>query len=66
MAKYQVHKNQNLFDAQDTIQSLSAMGNPLEIAKEYVDFEAFRNILKTPFSPRTGKAMREDHPSILF
>ena len=49
MAKYQVHKNQNLFDAQDTIQSLSAMGNPLEIVKECVDFEVFRNILDSKF-----------------
>lgn len=56
MAKYQVHKNQNLFDAQDTIQSLSAMGNPLEIVKECVDFEVFRNILENAILPKNRKS----------
>ena len=69
MAKYQAHKNQNLFDAQDTVQSLSAIGNPLEALKEYVDFELFRNILEDVILPKKRKSnagRRPIDPVLMF
>jgi len=36
-----------LFDEQETIQKLSAIGNPLERISQVLDFEVFRNSLES-------------------
>ena len=43
--KYQKKTELGLFEQENTLKSLSKMGNPLVMLKEIVDFEQFRNEL---------------------
>lgn len=44
---YKTTGNRGLFDEQETIQKLSAIGNPLERISQVLDFEVFRNSLES-------------------
>ena len=43
MAKYKQHGSVTLFDAQNTKENLSALGNPLERLSQVIDFELNKN-----------------------
>ena len=45
MSKYKTTGKQTLFDAENTIQKLSEIGNPLEKLDSVIDFEMFREEL---------------------
>jgi IS5 family transposase len=45
--KYIKTGNRRLFDAQETYQKLSSIGNPLEMISSVVDFEIFRDLLES-------------------
>ena len=40
----------SLFEHENTMESLSKMGNPLVVLKDIVDFEQFRSILESLFT----------------
>jgi IS5 family transposase len=44
---YKKTGNRGLFDEQETCQKLSAIGNPLEMISEVVEFETFRDLLES-------------------
>jgi len=44
---YKKQGNTGLFDEEFTIQKLSKIGNPLEKISDVVDFEMFRELLKS-------------------
>ena len=46
MSKYKTTGKQTLFDAENTIQKLSEIGNPLEKLDSVIDFEMFRSRLE--------------------
>ena len=46
MSKYKTTGKQTLFDAENTIQKLSEIGNPLEKLNSVIDFEMFRGRLE--------------------
>ena len=46
MAKYKKLGSVTLFDAQNTKENLSELGNPLERLSQVVDFEMFRDVLE--------------------
>ena len=46
MSKYKTTGKQTLFDAENTIQKLSEIGNPLEKFDSVIDFEMFRSRLE--------------------
>jgi len=52
MAKYKKFGSVTLFDAQNTKENLSELGNPLERLSQVVDFELFRNSLEDVFENR--------------
>lgn len=52
----QNHSSQGLFEQEMTLESLEKMGNPLEILKEYLDFEQFRPILEPVFDKTNRKS----------
>nr|MBK3518565.1 IS5/IS1182 family transposase [Carboxylicivirga marina] len=46
MNKYKSTGNRGLFDEQENVTKLSAIGNPLEMIGNVVDFEIFRDTLE--------------------
>lgn len=48
--KYQKRNGMSLFEHENTMESLSKMGNPLVVLKDIVDFEQFRSILESLFT----------------
>ena len=48
--KYQKRSGMSLFEHENTMESLSKMGNPLVVLKDIVDFEQFRSILESLFT----------------
>jgi len=46
MNKYKTTGNRGLFDEQENYAKLSAIGNPLEMIHDVVDFEMFREVLE--------------------
>ena len=50
--KYQKKTGMSLFEQENTMESLSKMGNPLVLLKEIVDFEQFRDELEKFFCKR--------------
>jgi len=44
--KYKTTGNRGFFDEQENYEKLSAIGNPLELISNVVDFEIFRNTLE--------------------
>lgn len=54
MAKYKKPWSVTLFDAQDTKENLSELGNPLECLSQVVDFEMFRNAMEDVFGFEEG------------
>lgn len=55
MAKYKKFGAVTLFDAQNTKENLSELGNPLERLSQVVDFELFRNALEDVFENKAKK-----------
>ena len=55
MAKYKKLGSVTLFDAQNTKENLSALGNPLERLSQVIDFEMFRNTLEDVFENKSKK-----------
>ena len=53
--KYQKKTESGLFEHENTLESLSKMGNPLVMLKEIVDFEQFRDELETLFTNNSKK-----------
>ena len=53
--KYQKKTGMSLFEQENTMESLSKMGNPLVLLKEIVDFEQFRNELEKFFANDSKK-----------
>ena len=47
--KYQKKTESGLFEQENTLESLSKMGDPLVMLKDVVDFEQFRNELEKLF-----------------
>lgn len=57
----------SLFEHENTMESLSKMGNPLVVLKDIVDFEQFRSILESLFTndhkkSKAGYKLWNDHP----
>lgn len=48
--KYQKKSGMSLFEQENTMASLSKMGNPLVVLKDIIDFEQFRGILESLFT----------------
>lgn len=48
--KYQKKIGMSLFEQENTMESLSKMGNPLVVLKDIIDFEQFRDILENLFT----------------
>ena len=48
--KYQKKSGMSLFEQENTMESLSKMGNPLVVLKDIIDFEQFRSILESLFA----------------
>ena len=46
MNKYKSTGNRGLFDEQENVAKLAAIGNPLEMISDVIDFEIFRNTLE--------------------
>jgi len=46
MKKYKTNGKQGLFDEQESYEKLSAIGNPLEMVQDVIDFEMFRDTLE--------------------
>ncbi|MCZ2356682.1 MAG: hypothetical protein LC115_12595 [Bacteroidia bacterium] len=61
--EYKTNGQKGLFDEQFTIERLSAIGNPLEIISDVVDFEAFRNTLASNLL-NTEKKNQKNNPKI--
>ena len=55
MAKYKKLGSVTLFDAQNTKENLSELGNPLERLSQVVDFEMFRDALEDVFENKAKK-----------
>lgn len=55
MAKYKKLGSVTLFDAQNTKENLSELGNPLERLSQVVDFEMFRKALEDVFENKAKK-----------
>lgn len=55
MAKYKKLGSVTLFDAQNTKENLSRLGNPLERLSQVVDFEMFRDALEDVFENKAKK-----------
>ena len=53
--KYQKKTGMSLFEQENTMESLSKMGNPLVLLKEIVDFEQFRDALEKFFLRTTAR-----------
>ena len=53
--KYQKKTGMSLFEQENTLESLSKMGNPLVMLKEIVDFEQFRDKLEKLFTNDSKK-----------
>ena len=53
--KYQKKTGMSLFEQENTMESLSKMGNPLVLLKEIVDFEQFRDALEKLFTNDSKK-----------
>ena len=53
--KYQKKTGMSLFEQENTMESLSKMGNPLVMLKEIVDFEQFRDELEKLFTNDSKK-----------
>ena len=53
--KYQKKTGMSLFEQENTMESLSKMGNPLVMLKEIVDFEQFRDALEKLFTNDSKK-----------
>lgn len=53
--KYQKKTESGLFEQENTLESLSKMGNPLVMLKDVVDFEQFRNELEKLFRNNSKK-----------
>lgn len=53
--KYQKKTGMSLFEQENTMESLSKMGNPLVLLKEIVDFEQFRDALEKLFTNDSNK-----------
>ena len=53
--KYQKKTGMSLFEQENTMESLSKMGNPLVLLKEIVDFEQFRDELEKLFANDSKK-----------
>ena len=53
--KYQKKTGMSLFEQENTMESLSKMGNPLVLLKEIVDFEQFRDELEKLFTNDSKK-----------
>jgi transposase len=53
--KYQKKTESGLFEQENTLESLSKMGNPLVMLKEIVDFEHFRDELEKLFTNKSKK-----------
>ena len=48
--KYQKRSGISLFEHENTMESLSNMGNPLVVLKDIIDFEQFRSMLESLFA----------------
>ena len=53
--KYQKKTGMSLFEQENTMESLSKMGNPLVLLKEIADFEQFRDALEKLFTNDSKK-----------
>ena len=53
--KYQKKIESCLFEQENTLESLSKMGNPLVMLNDVVDFEQFRNELEKLFTNNSKK-----------
>ena len=62
MSKYKTTGKQTLFDAENTIQKLSEIGNPLEKLDSVIDFEMYRNALENAFENKANKNHAEAKP----
>ena len=60
--KYQKKTGMSLFEQENTLESLSKIGNPLVILKEIVDFELFRDELEKLFTNNSKKNNAERKP----
>ena len=49
---------QDLFEQENTMESLSNMGNPLVVLKDIIDFEQFRSMLESLFANDHKKSSR--------
>lgn len=54
--KYQKKSGMSLFEQENTMESLSKMGNPLVVLKDIIDFEQFRSILESLFANDSKKS----------
>ena len=60
MAKYKKLGSVTLFDAQNTKEELSKLGNPLERLSQVVDFEMFRKALEDLWNDNSNKKKQKD------
>ncbi|MCQ2297672.1 MAG: transposase, partial [Bacteroidales bacterium] len=60
MAKYKRLGSVTLFDAQNTKEELSKLGNPLERLSQVVDFEMFRKALEDLWNDNSNKKKQKD------
>ena len=60
MAKYKKLGSVTLFDAQNTKEVLSKLGNPLERLSQVVDFEMFRKALEDLWNDNSNKKKQKD------
>ena len=56
MKKYHENSSKGFFDSEYTVQSLSEMGNPLDMLDKHVDFEMFMNFLEDVVLPKERKS----------
>jgi hypothetical protein len=56
MNRYKSTGNRGLFDEQENVAKLSAIGNPLEMIIKVVDFEMFRSMLEETFLNKEKKS----------
>lgn len=68
MKRYHENAAQSLFEREDILSNLSAMGNPLEELKKVIDFEMFRTQIEQVFEnhKRKSKAGRRPFDPVLM
>ena len=55
-AKFAQLKPASLFEKEETLTTLSALGNPLERLEQYIDFEMFRPMLEEALYKKDRKS----------